>query len=248
MRRVGSERRGVISLLVPTRNRPAGVERMWTSALATADQPHEAQVCFYVDNDDPAGDQHIWALAADLHNDGLGGDMRIVVGPRIVLSRAWNEAYALADGDILMHASDDIVFRTPGWDSAVATAFDAYPDRIAFVHGRDGYQDERLGTHGFLHRRWVETVGYFVPPWFVSDYNDLWLSDVADALGRRIYLPDILTEHMHPVAGKGELDQTHRERLERHQRDDPGALYERLAGERAGDVEKLRAVIRGAAA
>ena len=42
-------------------------------------------------------------------------------------------------------------------------------------------------THGFLHRNWVETVGYFVPPYFSSDFNDTWLNEVADMIGRKIY-------------------------------------------------------------
>jgi glycosyltransferase involved in cell wall biosynthesis len=228
------QRRLVISLLVPTRNRPVGVTRMWTSALATADRPDQVQACFYVDDDDPAG------LAAV---EALDGNVKVTVGPRRVLSEYWNEAFALADGDICMHASDDIVFRTDSWDTSVAEAFDAISDRIAFVHGRDGFQDANLGTHGFLHRRWVDTVGYFVPPHFSSDMNDLWLTEVADAIGRRVYLPEILTEHMHPVVGKGDLDQTHRERLARHQRDRPERIYRRLASERAADAAKLRQAI-----
>jgi hypothetical protein len=109
-----------------------------------------------------------------------------------------------------------------------------------FVHGEDGHQHDRLGTHGFLSRRWVETVGYFVPPMFSSDFNDTWLTEVADRIGRRVFLPNVLTEHLHPAAGKGKWDRTHLERLERHRRDQPERLYQQTVGERMEAAAKLR--------
>ena len=223
----------MITLLLPTRARPANVRRLLTSIDDTADG--DVAVYLYVDDDDPTRDEvtklaHEWGAIT-------------IVGERVVLSEMWNRCWREAEPEVAMQCGDDIVFRSSGWDARVLATFDEHPDRIAFVHGNDGFQYDRIGTHGFLHRRWVETVGYFVPPYFSSDYNDLWLSEVADALGRRRYLPDVVTEHMHPVAGKGSWDQTHEERLARHRRDRVDDLYRRLAPERAADVARLRRVI-----
>lgn len=223
----------LISVLCPTRNRPDSVRELIGTALETADGPIE--IIFYLDLDDPSADK-VRAMLA-------GGDLRAVAGDRIVLSQCWNECAAVARGEILMQCGDDIRFRTPGWDSEVRAIFDRIPDRIALVHGRDGHQDHRLATHGFLHRRWVDTVGYFVPPIFASDYNDQWLTEVADMLGRRVYLPGVYTEHMHPAAGKGEWDRTHQERLVRHRRDNVDALYAGTASLRTRDAGLLRAVM-----
>jgi glycosyltransferase involved in cell wall biosynthesis len=223
----------VISVLLPTRNRPANLRRLLDSAVETADG--EVQFVVYVDDDDPTRDETCEILAQHAATR--------VDGPRVVLSEMWNRCWDEARFDVAMQCGDDIVFRTDGWDSRVLDEFDKFPDRIVFVHGDDGFQGEKIGTHGFLHRRWVQTVGYFVPPYFSSDYNDLWVSEVADALGRRRYLPDVMTEHMHPVAGKGTWDQTHQERLVRHQRDNVDQLYRSLHNERVSDVEKLKAAI-----
>lgn len=220
----------MISVLVPTRGRPVSVRRLAESALETART--EVEFVFYVDDDDPTD-------TADV----CGRYGRALVGPRVVLSEMWNRCAELACHDVRMHCGDDIVFRTAGWDQRVLDEFDRWPDRLVLVHGRDGYKDETLATHGFYHRRWTEVVGYFVPPYFSSDFNDTWWTEVADALERRVYLPDVYTEHMHPAAGKGPLDRTHRERLERHARDDVAGLYRRLASQRAADVAKLRAAI-----
>lgn len=220
----------MISVLVPTRNRPRSVTRLLTSALATADT--EVEFVFYVDEDDDS--------SVDVINRYDG---KIITGPRIVLSEMWNRCAEHARFDVMMHCGDDIVFRSNHWDTIVLDEFDRVPDKILLVHGRDGFQDEKLGTHSFIHRNWVDVVGYFVPPYFSSDYNDTWLNEVADALGRRRYVPEIYTEHMHPAAGKGELDTTHQERLARHTRDNVAQLYAEKQAERYADVKKLQAFI-----
>lgn len=223
----------MISVLLPTRGRPNSVARLLDSARETA--ATEVEFVVYVDEDD-----HTIERTRDvLHRHAAN----VVIGPRDVLSKMWNICWEHARHDVVMQCGDDIVFRSDDWDLRVLEEFDASVDKILFVHGDDGFQHERIGTHGFLHRNWIETVGYFVPPYFSSDYNDLWLTEVADALGRRRYLPEVVTEHMHPVAGKGSWDQTHQERLERHQRDDVDGLYRRLAPKRAADVAKLREVV-----
>lgn len=222
-----------ISILCPTRNRVDSMGRLVRSARETAANPTEIEFIFYVDEDDQDS-----AVEADF----LGATA--VRGPRIVLSQMWNNCWNEARYDVAMHCGDDIIFRSRDWDLQVLHAFEQYPDRVALVHGRDGYQDAALATHGFLHRNWIETLGYFVPPHFSSDYNDLWLTEVADAIGRRVYIPEIFTEHMHPVVGKGVWDQTHQERLARHTSDGVDQLYRDLLPRRLEDVAKLTEAIR----
>jgi hypothetical protein len=207
--------------------------RLVRSARETAANPTEIEFIFYVDDDDSES-----AVEADHLN------ATAVRGPRIVLSEMWNRCWNEARYDVAMHCGDDIIFRSRDWDLHVLYAFERHPDKIVLVHGRDGYQDAGLATHGFMHRRWVETLGYFVPPYFSSDYNDTWLTEIADAVGRRVYLPEVFTEHMHPVVGKGTWDQTHQERLVRHQRDNVEQLYRELLPRRLDDIAKLTAAIR----
>lgn len=226
----------MISILCPTRNRADAMHRLVTSARQTASNPADLEFIFYIDDDD----DHSAVVA-----DNLGATA--VRGPRIVLSEMWNRCWDEATHDVAMHCGDDIIFRSRDWDLHVLYAFERYPDKIALVHGRDGYQDAALATHGFLHRNWVNTLGYFVPPHFSSDYNDLWLTEIADAVGRRVYLPEVYTEHMHPVVGKGVWDQTHQERLARHARDGVDQLYQNLRQNRLHDAAALQDAINEAA-
>lgn len=213
---------------------------MTDSIRETARLPEDIEAVVYVDDDDRSYD--------DLD---LGMATTWVRGPRshdglVNLSVMWNHCYAASSGDILMHCGDDIVFRTPDWDVVVRSAFEAVEDRILFAFGRDGYQDgNNFGTHGFIHRRWVEVVGFFVPPYFVSDFNDTFLNDVSKLIGRHQEI-DIYTEHMHYIVGKAEIDQNTRERMERHQEHRPDELYrsDRVQGEIRAAAGRLRGVMQ----
>ena len=208
----------MISLLLPTRKRPDNIQRLWLSVLDTADNVSDIEMILAVDDDDDSYDN------LELLNNP---NIDLQKYPRMVLSEYWNRCYERSEGDILMHCGDDIIFRTKGWDTIVKNAIDAYEDKIVFVYGNDGsgVHDGRFGTHGFVHRNWAESVGYFEPSYFSSDYNDTWLNDVAKMIGRHQHI-DILTEHMHPDLKKAEYDEVHLERLERHKMDNVSALYE----------------------
>ena len=220
-----------ISILVPTRLRPDNIKRLLESLKATSFRMPE--VVLYVDEDDNS----YKSIYEEAHEGVLW-----VRGPRRTLSECWNECAKVAAGEILMHGGDDIIFKTNGWDEMVAKCFEAHADKLIFVHGNDGHWKEKFGTHGFLHRKWLEVTSYFVPPYFSSDFNDTWLNEVANELGRRVYLP-FLTEHMHPLWGKADWDQTHKERLARHDKDKVEELYKSLAPRRAEDVRKLKQAI-----
>lgn len=221
-----------ISVLCPTRNRPDSVRRMAASALGNAEGAIE--LVFYADDDAPG------SVPGDV---AAAPEVTVVTGPRIVLSDMWNKCLAVARADIFMESGDDAVFRTPGWDEAVGDAFGEYPDRIALVYGDDLIWGEKLSTHSFVHRNWTDALGYIAPPWFAADCCDTWLYDIAGMIGRRRFLPGVITEHCHPSAGKGQWDQTHLERLERGRRDNVTALYRSLAARREQDAGKLRAVM-----
>lgn len=244
----------IISLLLPSRQRPHFMDRVWKSALETCEFENKLEIVFVLDDDDKASAIEVKKMAT---NDPR---VKYLIQPRDTnLSRLWNKAYELSTGSILMHLGDDIVFRSNDWDTCVRNEFNKYPDRILFVYGRDGIVDKpvvgkdgqiqtytsHFGTHGFIHRNWVQTVGYFVPPYFVSDYNDTWLNEVSEKLGRKVFVPEIFTEHMHYTAGKAPVDRNTADRLQRHQETKVDHLYAstEMKQKRQADVDKLAAFI-----
>jgi hypothetical protein len=217
----------LISVLFPTRKRPIELKRTVDSLRATA--TGQVDIVVYVDEDDMPSAEKARELGIEC-----------VVGPRIVVTQCWNECLRLAKGDLLMQANDDVIFRTPGWDQMVEAEFASCEDKVLMVHGSDlGGHFEKFGPHPFVHIRWVEALGYFIPPYFSSDYGDAWVNAIANALGRRKFLPFVV-EHMHFTFKKAEIDETTRDRLERHKRDDVDRLYKELTPLRERDTQKLK--------
>lgn len=229
----------MISLLLPTRQRPGNLRRLVDSINATK-ASEMIELVTYIDDDDDSYDD----LELDISWHKVRGPRNI--SGLVNLSVMWNECYEVACGDILMHCGDDIVFRTDGWDFIVYQAFEVVEDKILFAFGRDGIQDaNNFGTHGFIHRRWIDAVGYLFPPLFVSDYNDTFLNDVSKLIGRHRQI-EIYTEHMHYIAGKADIDQNTAERLERHGAHRPDELYasDAVQGEIRAAAEQLQGVMQ----
>lgn len=216
----------MISILVPSRGRPDNLRRLYHSLLDTTEGEWELLV--RLDEDDPTRTEY----DRPPHQSN-------VTAPRVIMSQLWNDLVPYALGDILMMCGDDVTFNSEGWDVSVREAFPE--DRIGLVHGNDlSPNSAKIASHPFVTREWVEVLGYFAPPYFSSDYGDLWLTEVADALGRRVYLPEVIVEHHHPAFDKAEWDQTHQERVERHQADDMEKVWVDTTPKRAEDAQKLR--------
>jgi glycosyl transferase/beta-hydroxylase protein BlmF len=158
-----------ISILCPSRERPDQVIRLIESIFENALAPDTVEILFYIDHDDET--------FPNLNR--FGQSTRVFRGPRTWISNAHNFLYSHCEGEIVMTAADDMVFRTLGWDSAVYAAFDSVPDKIALVYGNDlGTHAGKIATHGFFHREWIEALGTWVQPGRGSLW-DLWSTENA---------------------------------------------------------------------
>jgi hypothetical protein len=89
--------------------------------------------------------------------------------------------------------------------------------------------------------------GHMAPATLTHLYVDNYWRDLGQGAGCLRYLPDVIVEHMHPIAGKAEWDDGHVRvnALAMYQRDSDA--YADYAGSHLlSDVEKVRA-LRGAA-
>ena len=226
-----------ITIACPSYKRINNILRLVDSVRDTSYELNQIEIFFYLDNDDYDSHEIVKKLMIE-HGTLIKG----ITGPKINLSDMWNQCSNHTSSEIVMFCGDDIVFRTLYWDKIVIDQFNLIEDKIAFIHGDDGYNKDLFGTHGFLHRDWINTVGYLLPPYFSADWCDTWINDVANKLQRRIYVP-ILTEHMHYSVNKGEMDETHLQRLQRGQRDNNKLIYDEKKIERDVDFLKLKTFI-----
>jgi hypothetical protein len=192
-----------IAILCPTRGRPARFWEMVDAATSTA----TGHVAIYaaIDTDDPSP----YLLPRLDRDDGI--EVKCVFRVRHDPGEKLNglAKAALRDGHtILASFGDDHRPRTPGWDVAVTNAMNALG--AGLVYGADGLQDERLPTAPFWHASIIRALGWYSPPPLRHLYQDDYWLRLANDLGRRSYLPDVLIEHLHPSAGKATMDEQNR--------------------------------------
>jgi hypothetical protein len=109
--------------------------------------------------------------------------------------------------------NDDVLCRSPGWDTTVLDTFACFPDDVALVWGNDLFRGARLPSHPIVSRTVCEILGAMCPAQYHRDYIDTHLHDVFLILGRLghdrlIYLPEVIFEHLHVEAGKAAFDDT----------------------------------------
>lgn len=221
----------MISILCPTRKRPQNITRFVESIVNTVSDINNVELLVYIDDDDQ---ESIPALSAAAEKVSVNA----VQGNQLIGSQMYNELGKMSNGNIIMFAADDVVFGTPKWDVLVQNEFDKYEDKILFVYGDDGFQKGRIGTHGFIHRYWMEILGYVLPPKLASAYTDEWVTELSERVGRKCYLPSLIVEHLHPATGKALLDETYSKRIE--VAGDIGSYYKSLEPDRIRDAESLK--------
>jgi len=194
-------------LLMASRGRPANLRRFFDAYRATeASMP----LTIRVDTDDPALPEYM-ALMAETTDISV----RVIDGPRIGSGPSLNELFA-SEPDLPVYGilADDVVPMTKGWDRILAEACKggiAYPD--------DGFQRANLPTHPFIDGDFARACGWLTLPACRHWYVDNGWKALGDALGRLVYVPDVVLDHRHPLAQKAPDDQIYADSIARSEED-----------------------------
>lgn len=221
-------------VIVPSRGRPHAAIEL---AEAFSDTGSTARLVFAVDDDDPTRSQYLQAL------DGYG-TTTVHYGPAPSnMVKALNAAAALHANETfaLGFMGDDHRPRTPEWDRLYVEALRELATGI--VYGNDLLQGERIPTQVAMTADIVRAVGHMAPPPLTHLFVDNYWRDLGEAAGCLRYLPDVVVEHMHPIAGKADWDEGHVRVNQQamYQRD--GSVYRSYAGSHlAADVAEVRAL------
>lgn len=225
-----------ISLLLPTRGRPALVERLFKSIAETTAQSERVEIILFVDEDD-TGSHHL---------DSEEISVTRLIGPRTSMGCYNSACYAAARGDIIILINDDMVIGTPGWDNMIAEMDAGFSDKIYLAYGNDLFKKGDLCTFPILSRRTCELLVEPYPMAYRGAFIDYHLFDIFKRLqhagfGRIRYLEDVVFEHLHYRTGKAPFDETYgkRDRFS----DDPTFLA--LIESRRASAEHLLRILRG---
>jgi hypothetical protein len=237
-----------IAILTPTRARPGKLDRFIDSVYSTAANPDRVFCYNYIDDDDP---RHL--AYEDYAKNQHDNSCNIVCEAESV-SLSWNTLALYAnetnDIDMFIMGNDDLVYRTPGWDTIVESESNKFPDDIYCMWMEDLINGEKHCAFPIVSKKWYTTLGYFTPGVFNFGYNDTWVFDIAKRVGRTHFIPNAVNEHMHFTTGKSTMDDTY----ERNRTQQRGNLYEKdkiifenTTDKRQKDADKLMEIINGQA-
>jgi len=228
------------------------MERVWATANETAKYGSNLEIIFYIDAIVQHPSEKAPRIVSDVNSINKFEEMKKLGRVNAIIENyikfggnMWNRAYTKATGDILLICADDLIFKSNNWDEAVISAFEEVPDRILLVHAKDEGHPEPTETYPFIHRNWVETLGYVVSPFLidVTRFLNKWHFEIAQTIGRIKYLPDVLIEHNHwPLDQEDYVRRrAYQERLKFDNLNK--RLYMDLLDERKADILKLQEII-----
>jgi hypothetical protein len=232
-------------VIVPSRGRPESVAKVteaWRATGAYAD----ARLVFAIDADDPRYAEYLDQDIPDADSMQVGFVFAQTWKPMVHKLNEGAVAAASAGGwGGIAFMGDDHLPRTDGWVGALLAGLSDLGSGI--VYGRDGIQNRNLPTWWAMTPDIIRVLGRMVPADVEHLYCDNAIKDLGEVAGCLRYLPEVLIEHMHPVAGKAQVDDGYRRVNSPEQYAKDKAAYARWRYERlprdADIVRALRADI-----
>lgn len=183
-----------LTVIVPSYGRPQAAFELLDAVERTATL-EDTKFVFVVDESDTLKDEY----PADS-----------LVSPTRGMIPALNYgAYVAAmHAHVVCFMGDDHRPRTEGWDSHYCDAIHEMGG-TGMVYGNDLLQGARIPTQIGISADIIRTLGWMAPPTFKHLFvDDAWLA-IGKAINRIKYLPNTIVEHLHPLAGKAEMDENY---------------------------------------
>jgi len=182
------------SLILPTRDRPMLIKRLFDSLTQTVGDPDRVEVVLYIDQDD--------VESRNISHPLLDTIRQIGPRPRKTMGNIVKDCYEASRGRYIMLINDDMVFHTKKWDVELLEAFSKFPDEVALVYGKDLYYGKEMSTFPVLSRTACDLMDGICPGKYDSHCIDAHIFDTFKRLSdlghnRTVYLPNVVLEHMH---------------------------------------------------
>lgn len=221
-------------VIVPSRGRPhniAALHDAWSSTTTGV-----SALLVAADDDDPT-------LGG--YRDVCGDrGIELTVEPRLRMVPTLNKV-ALERAShhfALGFLGDDHRPRTLGWDAYYLAALRTLG--TGWVYGNDLLAKERLPTQWAQTSNIVQALGAMVPAPVTHLWADNTIYDLGHALNRITYLPDVIVEHCHPLAGTATDDDGYREVNAPDAHEADRLIYADWYGHQfPADAEKVRALL-----
>lgn len=168
----------LVSVLLPSRGRPAGLLNAVSSLVVRCDNPQSIEILIRLDDDDAESQKAVEYM------NGIFGDatsIRTIIGPRgdgyIALHKFVEELCAVARGDFLLLFNDDVLMDTNGWDAEL----DRFRNELCVLRLRSPMPRECAHLTAFpaVHRKLHQIIGHFS----LNGFCDAWIQDISRGAG-----------------------------------------------------------------
>jgi hypothetical protein len=195
-------------MIVPSRGRPDAARDLAATFQNTCTAG--TRLVIAIDDDDPTRHAYADALSAYpvLTLTTMPGPSTMVK----TLNRAAMNAVDIGGSSYggawaVGFMGDDHRPRTFGWDQRYIEALRRL--KTGMVYGDDLLQGENIPTQIAMTADIVRALGHMAPPVLTHMYVDNYWLDLGNVFGIIRYLPDVIVEHMHPIARKAQWDEGH---------------------------------------
>jgi len=190
------------AIVVPSRGRPENVKRLAESFKTT-----QAKSDLWVILDEYDWERKNYENNAEAYDYGFlvvdnitpGMAAPLNMGVEMLMDDAIYDRY-----EYFAFLGDDHLPKTAYWDYKLELAIPHGKNGIAY--GNDLLQGQNLPTACLMNRQIVEHLGGMVPPRFKHLYLDNFWRQLGQDINGLFYCPEVIIEHLHPVARKSEMD------------------------------------------
>ena len=186
-------------MIVPSRGRPANLDGLVQAWRETTSG--DADLVVALDDDDPQLYQY------NAHRVAM-----VAVGPRQSFVE-WTNEIAVGNTDryrFVGTMGDDHRPRTPRWDELLCSSLDSIGSGVAY--GDDRASLPVVPSAAIVSSDIVARLGFLLPPVLAHHNSEAFLQALGADLGRAVFVPEVVVEHVHYTTGRASIDHTYLER------------------------------------
>lgn len=197
------EKKQTILFKLPSRGRPERFFRAIDSIVNNLATPYAYHISCTLDTDDEKmNGQDVVLKIQDYKN------ISIQWGVSKSKIDAVNRDMPDIDWGILVVCSDDIFFNIYGFDEMIRSEMlQHFPNGDGYLHFCEKDSQSFLNVMTVCDKRYYNRFGYVYHPEYNSLFCDNEQTEVAKQLGRYIYVPYQIMEHLNPAYGYMERDE-----------------------------------------
>lgn len=168
-----------LGIVLPSRNRPAGLKRMVASLLDNAAKPDRVRIFAGLDDDDPSLPE----------TEGIDNCERVIRPASTTVAQMIDNLALMAEGetDATLRMDDDFICETRGWDDncECMTGLGFWlPDDPTHPGHFMSFAGMSSQMAGWLRAR----QGFVHAPWFPFWFTDTWLNEIGDMASAKAVL------------------------------------------------------------